>query len=224
MYSPDLEFYRMKKEFNCRNFFVGTVVGIIVVVLSCPVSEKQSSETKCFTFVQICDTQLGYGGYQHDIKSFRQTVKQINLLKPDFVVICGDLVNEEDEQLQSFADFNKIKKELLVPCYCAVGNNDIGNVPTEATLQQYRKCIGEDYYSFEHKGYMFVIVNTQLWKSPLKSELKKHDLSDIKGIIFDIRENLGGNSYTGRALASHFIDSTITGRYKAKLSNYYLVK
>ncbi len=167
----------MKKNFSCRNFFVSTVVGIVVVLLFCPVLAKQSSQTKGFTFVQICDTQLGCGGYQHDIKSFRQAVKQINILKPDFVVICGDLVDEEDddEQLQLFADFNKIKKELLVPCYCAVGNNDIGYIPTRATLQRYRKFIGEDYYSFEHKGYTFVIVNTQLWKSPLKGESKKHD-------------------------------------------------
>ncbi len=173
MYFPDLEIHRMKKNFTCSNFFVSTVVGIVVGLLSCPVLAKQSSRTKGFTFAQICDTQLGHGGYQHDIKSFRQAVKQINILSPDFVVICGDLVDERDKQM--FEDFNRIKKELLVPCYCAVGNNDIDNMPTQETLQLYRKFIGEDYYSFKHKGYTFVIVNTQLWKSPLKGESKKHD-------------------------------------------------
>ena len=142
-------------------------------MFSCGSILAQSPENKTFTFVQLCDTQLGFGGYEHDVKSFQQAVRQINALKPDFVVICGDLVDTPDEK--SFADFNKIKAEFNVPCYCASGNHDVGNVPTRKSLQTYRKVIGEDYYSFEHKGLTFVIVNTQLWKAPVEDESKKHD-------------------------------------------------
>jgi 3',5'-cyclic AMP phosphodiesterase CpdA len=137
-------------------------------------SDPDGLKAETFTFVQVCDTQLGVGGYQHDVESFGLAVKQINFLKPDFVVICGDLVSQPDDQ--SFTDFNRIKNELVVPCYCVVGNHDVGNKPTYASLERYRKVIGKDYYSFEHKGYTFVMVNTQLWKAPLKNELKKHDL------------------------------------------------
>ncbi len=174
MYFPDLELYRVNKNFNWRNFFVSTILGVMMFLLFCPLFAKEGAKRESFTFVQICDTQLGHGGYQHDIISFGLAVKQINILNPDFVVICGDLVNEGSKR--TFADFNRIKKKLLVPCYCAAGNRDVGINPTQASLHQYRKLIGEDYYSFEHKGYAFVIVNTQLWKSPLKAESKKHDL------------------------------------------------
>src|SRR5437588_11592772 len=37
-----------------------------------------------FTFVQMCDPQLGMGGYEADVARFKQAVKQINALKPDF--------------------------------------------------------------------------------------------------------------------------------------------
>lgn len=132
-----------------------------------------SKEREPFSFVQMCDTQLGMGGYEHDVLTFKQAVKQINELQADFVVICGDLVQTSNDK--SFADFNGIKAKFTLPCYCAPGNHDVGNVPTNASLANYREKIGKDYYSFEHKGYTIVVANTQLWKSPLAGESEKHD-------------------------------------------------
>ena len=123
--------------------------------------------------MQMCDTQLGMGGYEHDVETFKLAVKQINAMKPDFVVICGDLVNESDDK--SFADFNAIKAGFKPPCHCAAGNHDIKNEPTPESLQRYREKIGKDYYSFEHKGCTFIVANTQLWKAPLAGESEKHD-------------------------------------------------
>lgn len=113
------------------------------------------------------------GGYEHDLKTFRQAVIQINALRPDFVVVCGDLVHTPNNT--SFADFNRIKAGLEMPCYCVPGNHDIRNEPTRDSLQYYRKNIGTDYYSFEHKSCIFVMVNTQLWKVSVEDESEKHD-------------------------------------------------
>ena len=136
-------------------------------------ANKKSSKVELlpFKFVQMCDTQLGMGGYDHDKNAFKQAVKQINNLKPDFTVICGDLVNTPNEK--SFNDFKKIKSLLTVPCYCAAGNHDVLNKPTTKSLKYYREVIGKDYYSVEHKGYTIIIVNTQLWKAPVKGETEK---------------------------------------------------
>lgn len=129
-------------------------------------------QAEAFSFVQMCDTQLGMGGYQHDVATFKLAVKQINAMPVDFVVICGDLVQKADEK--SFADFNSIRSGFTLPCYCAAGNHDIGNVPTAASLKNYRETIGEDYYSIEHKGYTIVVANTQLWKAEVPTESDKH--------------------------------------------------
>ncbi len=126
-----------------------------------------------FTFVQMCDTQLGFGGYKDDVARFEQAVTQINAMKPDFVVICGDLVNKFNDD--SVAEFNRIKGGFAMPCYCAPGNHDLGNSPSHAGMKRYRTLVGKDYYSFEHKGYTFVITNTQFWKGYLKGESEKHD-------------------------------------------------
>jgi 3',5'-cyclic AMP phosphodiesterase CpdA len=144
-----------------------------IAVASCVSILGKSPEGRTFTFVQISDTQLGMGGYEHDVNSFKQAVKQVNALKPDFVLICGDLVENADEK--SFADFNNIKAGFTAPCYCVPGNHDVGNEPTRESLKYYRKVVGKDYYSFEYEGYTFVIVNTQLWKAPVQGESEKHD-------------------------------------------------
>ncbi len=126
-----------------------------------------------FTFVHMCDPQLGFGGYGADLDRFRQAVRQINELHPDFVVICGDLVNGVEEK--SCEDFNALKRSMRMPCYCAPGNHDVATQPTRATLERYRKWAGKDYYSFTHKGYQFVVVNSQLWVAPVPGESEKQD-------------------------------------------------
>ena len=163
-----------------------TVGMSAAVLMACgatlPTAEPKNLETVweqvgdspgSFRFVQMCDTQLGMGGYEHDVRTFELAVDQINELAPDFVVICGDLVAKADDK--SFRDFNRIKAGFKIPCYCAAGNHDVENKPTAKTLANYRKNVGEDYFVREHKGYTFVVANTQLWKAPLEGESEKHD-------------------------------------------------
>lgn len=131
------------------------------------------SKQEPFSFAQVCDTQLGMGGYEHDKRTFRQAVKQINALAPDFVVICGDLVGRPKDS--TYADFNEIRAGFVIPCHCVPGNHDVGNEPTLASIERYREWLGEDYFSFDHKGYRFVCVNTQLWKAPVEGVSEAHD-------------------------------------------------
>jgi 3',5'-cyclic AMP phosphodiesterase CpdA len=147
------------------NIFI--LIALLVFSISCKESEQDP-----FTFVQLCDTQLGMGGYEHDVESFEKAVKLINELDPDFVVICGDLVNDAVDS--TYADFKRIMEGFQVPCYPAPGNHDVGNIPNAATLDYYRKTIGEDYYTFQNKDYAFMVTNTQLWKIDVEKESAKH--------------------------------------------------
>ena len=144
------------------------IITLLVVIISCAKREQ-----KPFSFVQLCDSQLGMGGYEHDLKTFKQAVKQINALDTDFVMLCGDLVHEANES--SYADFKNILKGLKIPFYVASGNHDVGNIPNDTTLSFYRKTIGKDYYEFQHKNYSFMVTNTQLWKINVENESDKHD-------------------------------------------------
>lgn len=166
-----------RDELNSRRraFLKTLSVGVMALAVPAWVSraEAPAGTRSPFTFAQLCDTQLGMGGYEHDVKRFEQAVSQINAINPDFVLICGDLVNTPDEK--SIADFDRVKAGFRMPCYCVPGNHDVGNTPTQASLQHYRKVAGDDYYAFEHQGHTFVAVNTQLWKVPVEGESAKQD-------------------------------------------------
>jgi 3',5'-cyclic AMP phosphodiesterase CpdA len=150
-----------------KQLFRVSILVILLFLVSC--SEAQ----KPFSFVQLCDPQLGMGGYEHDTESFRLAVDKVNELKPDFVVICGDLVNHANDS--SYAEFLRIKDGFDMPCYLAAGNHDVGMAPNDTTLAYYRTTVGEDYYDFEHNGYAFVVTNSQLWKSDVEGESEKHN-------------------------------------------------
>lgn len=143
------------------------ILAILFFISSCAGVQKP------FSFVQLCDPQLGMGGYAHDTESFRLAVEKVNELKPDFVVICGDLVNHANDS--TFSDFLRIKAGFQMPCYLAAGNHDVGMTPNDTTLTYFRTTIGADYYDFRHKGYAFVVTNSQLWKSDVEVESEKHD-------------------------------------------------
>jgi serine/threonine-protein phosphatase CPPED1 len=163
----------MRYEIRCRKQL--TISLLFFLLAFCLVITNSQSDTakEVFTFIQIADPQLGKGGYDHDVALFRKAVERINRFKPDFVVICGDFVDDFDRQ--SVADFKKIKSELAVPSYLTPGNHELYYQPTLASLNRYRENFGKDYFSFKHKGYTFVFADSQLWKSPLKGETEKQD-------------------------------------------------
>jgi predicted phosphodiesterase len=152
-------------------FTIGILLGVLAARSMLWAGQAPPAER--FSFVQLCDPQLGMGGYDQDVIRFRQAVRLINALNVDFVVICGDLVNNFNDQ--SVADFLAIKSGLSMPCYLAAGNHDVGNTPSVSSLERYRAAIGEDYYHVEHNGYTFVIANTSLWKTDVPGESEAHD-------------------------------------------------
>jgi serine/threonine-protein phosphatase CPPED1 len=163
----------MRYEMRYRKYISAVPLFLLLAFCFAVAASQSDTAKEVFAFVQIADPQLGKGGYEHDIKLFRKAVERINGLKPDFVVICGDFV--EDFDSQSVADFNKIKSELAVPSYLTPGNHELHYQPTAETLSRYRENFGKDYFSFKHKGYTFVFADSQLWKSPLEGETEKLD-------------------------------------------------
>lgn len=142
-------------------------ISLFILIISCGKNVE-----KAFSFVQLCDPQLGMGGYEHDLATFEQAVIQINELHPDFVIICGDLVHSPNDS--SNVDFKNIMKEFSIPCHLASGNHDVRKIPTAQTLDYYRNTIGEDYYYFKIKRHSFIVTNTQFWKCDVENESEKH--------------------------------------------------
>jgi 3',5'-cyclic AMP phosphodiesterase CpdA len=142
-----------------------------VWVLSCAFLFAQPSRS--FFFIQLADPQFGMMPLQKDFHKERQNlaraVEAINRLRPDFVVVCGDLVNSPGNPLQIAAFRQTIASmDTSIPLYLVPGNHDVGNTPTPATLETYQKEFGKDYYSFVRHGTTFVVLNTSVLKNAKK--------------------------------------------------------
>ncbi len=124
-----------------------------------------------FFFIQLSDPQFGMfadnRNFVQETVNFEFAVATVNRLKPAFVVITGDLVNKAGDDGQ-IAEFKRIagKVDPAIPLYNVVGNHDIENVPTPATLAAYTNQFGPDYYSFRHGNFAGVVINSIVIHSP----------------------------------------------------------
>ncbi len=125
-------------------------------------------------FIQMSDPQLGMfannANTLQDEANLRFAIASINRLRPAFVVVSGDLVNKTGD-LDQIRRYSEILKgvEPAIPVYNVAGNHDVGNEPIPPQLEQYRKLIGKDYYSFDAGDVRGIVLNSSLIAAPQKA-------------------------------------------------------
>jgi len=93
---------------------------------------------------------------------FDATIARLNLLRPEFVISMGDLIegySEDPEDLRAmWADLDERVNKLDMPFLTVPGNHDMGN---EVMRQVWRERNGRDYYYFVYKNVLFLMLNTE---------------------------------------------------------------
>lgn len=128
--------------------------------------DKEGQWKGPFCFIQSADTQLGLidswnevpedeQSWEKEVVLTKKAIAAANILtpKPRFFIVCGDLVNAfpshkyNDSQVE---DFKKVFEELdpSIPLVCVCGNHDVGDTPTQQSVQKYRSNFGDDYFTF----------------------------------------------------------------------------
>jgi serine/threonine-protein phosphatase CPPED1 len=121
------------------------------------------------TFLHFSDPQFGMysknANFEHETVNFDFAIATANRLKPAFVVITGDLVNEGGNAAQ-IAEYKRISAKLdpKIKLYSVAGNHDVGNEPTAESLAKYRERFGPDYYTFQSGDITGIILNSNLEK------------------------------------------------------------
>ncbi len=130
-----------------------------------------------FFFMQLADPQIGLfevregrppdGVRYVETALYEKTIAAANRLRPDFVVVCGDLVQRWDDLSQQ-NEFRRISDMLSsnIPLRLAAGNCDVGVTPTPVQIDAFRDRHGKDYYHFDHKGTRFIVLNSAIWFDP----------------------------------------------------------
>jgi predicted phosphodiesterase len=108
-------------------------------------------------------------GFAWDALRYAEAIEAAERLRPDFVVMGGDMVNDPVSEGE-LAELRRITDRLDgVPMHWVPGNHDAATdtvVPTAASLRQYRERFGPDSYAFDHKGTTCIVTNTVVWQRP----------------------------------------------------------
>lgn len=145
-----------------------TILLISIFLLSACHSSRNSNSEKPYFFIQVSDPQLGFypDSLQKEIDLYERAVREINRLKPDFVVITGDLVHNERDS-QQLAEFKRITSGIhkRIPVYLTPGNHDVRNIPTKEDINFYKSLYGYDRFAFDHKKSKFIGINSNIIKA-----------------------------------------------------------
>jgi 3',5'-cyclic AMP phosphodiesterase CpdA len=144
------------------------LVSIIILPSSCRKKEKAAE----FSFAFISDVHLQ--PENNAVKGFLEAIDTINDLKPDFVIVGGDNIIDALSQSHGKADslytlFLETEKALNMPVYHTMGNHEIYGIYSRSGAdpnnpdygeKMFENRIGKSYYSFDNKGWKFMILNS----------------------------------------------------------------
>lgn len=105
---------------------------------------------------------------------FQMAIDKVNELNPDFVLTGGDLVFDAMRGNQQKSDslftlYTSMIKGFKIPVYNCIGNHDLFAIypesPESDTHPDYKygmfeRYFGKSYYSFDHKGWHFIVLNS----------------------------------------------------------------
>lgn len=113
-----------------------------------------------FCYFVMADPQLFWGSKE----SWDKAIGCANRLKPDFVIVCGDLVNHagNEEEAKAYLD-GAAKLDKAIPLYHVCGNHDY-DVSRPESLGWYQARFGHPWYRFTHKNSLFVVFESTMVK------------------------------------------------------------
>lgn len=150
---------------------VSGLVGLVIMIAGCktPVFEDGvTTEKKPWTNREFCNNPDDFqfailadrtGGERKGV--FPDAVRKINLLRPEFVMSVGDLVEGYKTDRVALeaekTEFNDIIKQLDMPFFFVPGNHDITN---KEMAEFWQKEFGQSYYYFIYRNVLFICLDT----------------------------------------------------------------
>ncbi|MEZ4994673.1 MAG: metallophosphoesterase [Saprospiraceae bacterium] len=153
-----------------KYIYLGVFFLFLCVVQLSGQAESIRQDSFSFIFMTDIHVQPERGAY----KGFQRAVEMINERDADFVMTGGDLVYdvlrgnfERSDSL--FRMYKSIVSKLNKPIYHCIGNHELFGIYEESDIDathpdykygMFERHLGKTYYSFDHKGWHFIVLNS----------------------------------------------------------------
>ncbi|MBM1105149.1 metallophosphoesterase [Aurantibacter crassamenti] len=166
------------KNLSRRKFLINSSLAAATVPFlqsSCKQNVAATEETnseESFEFAFLTDIHIK--PEMNAPIGFQMAIDKVNELNPDFVITGGDLVYdamrgnyEKSESL--FNLYATMAKGFKMPVYNCLGNHDLFAIYEESPENEdhpdykygmWERHFGKSYYSFTHKGWHFITLNS----------------------------------------------------------------
>ena len=164
------------------------IISVVCFLLAVFVSHGIAADSAPFFFLQLSDPQFGFMDNNKSIsaetEAMNKAVTAINQLKPPFVVITGDFVNNSKSKEQIAAYKSMIAQiDSSVKVYMIPGNHDIGKV-SRASIDNYKKNYGETHFSFRYGDCAFIGIDSNI----IKEEDKEREEVQFKWLAQELQK------------------------------------
>lgn len=122
------------------------------------------------------------GGHRPGV--WMDAMKKLNLLRPDFVVSVGDLIegytNDRQQAESEWRELLGFIDQLEMKFFFVAGNHDVSNSMLHA---MWREKFGPEWYSFNYRGVHFLCLCSE---DPIEHRISKEQLEFVRA---DLAEN-----------------------------------
>ena len=134
-----------------------------------------------FQFAIVSDRTGG-----HRARVFSRAVEQLNLLRPEFVVCVGDLIEGYTENRERLArewrELQGYVSKLQMPFFYCPGNHDMSN---KVEVGMWKEKFGRNYYEFLYRDVLFLVLDTDDPPGATYGRLSDDQLAWLKKALAD---------------------------------------
>jgi 3',5'-cyclic-AMP phosphodiesterase len=169
----------------------------IILIAALFMSAVSSYAQQKFSFVFMSD--IHYTQKFDAPRGFQMAVDTINKIHPDFIMVGGDMVydalrsSQKDAVMYANA-YIKAAANIKAPIYYAMGNHEVFQLYNKTADTNnviygkafYEKYFGKRYYSFNHKGWHFMVLDN-IFINPDRKYIGKIDSVQMAWIVEDLK-------------------------------------
>ena len=152
--------------------FIACIGCSNIETVSLPVHKSGHFQQDRFRFIVAADPQL-FRGKKEDLD---KAILSINDFEPEFVVMCGDLVetSSNQQQIQAYKDsVAKLSPEITL--YNLPGNHDLGLPVKIENILVYQENFGKLWFHFTNGKNLFVVLSSDILRdndAPMNKQQK----------------------------------------------------